>query len=38
VSAGENAVVVQSGNSNVEIPYDAIVRGNLVYTESDKGA
>jgi ribosome maturation factor RimP len=38
VSAGESSVVVQSGNNNVEIPYDAIVRGNLVYTESDKGA
>ena len=38
VSAGEKAVVVQSGDSNVEIPYEAIVRGNLVYTESDKGA
>ena len=38
VSAGESSVVVQSGNDNVEIPYDAIVRGNLVYTESDKGA
>lgn len=38
VSAGESSVVVQSGNNNVEIPYDAIVRGNLVYTDSDKGA
>jgi ribosome maturation factor RimP len=38
VSAGESSVVVQTGNNNVEIPYDAIVRGNLVYTDSDKGA
>ena len=38
VSCWQNAVVVHSGNNNVEIPYDAIVRGNLVYTESDKGA
>jgi ribosome maturation factor RimP len=38
ISAGESSVVVQSGNNNVEIPYDAIVRGNLVYTDSDKGA
>ena len=30
VSAGESSVVVQSGNNNVEIPYDAIVRGNLI--------
>jgi ribosome maturation factor RimP len=38
ICAGESSVVVQSGNNNVEIPYDAIVRGNLVYTDSDKGA
>jgi ribosome maturation factor RimP len=38
VSAGENSVVVQSGNNNVEIPYETIVRGNLVYTDFDKGA
>jgi ribosome maturation factor RimP len=38
VSAGENSVVVQTGNDNVEIPYETIVRGNLVYTDSDKGA
>ena len=38
VGAGEQSVVIQSGNNNVEIPYDAIVRGNLVYTDSDKGA
>ena len=36
VRAGEKSVVLHSGSDNVEIPYDAIVRGNLVYTESDK--
>ena len=35
VSAGESSVVVQSGNNNVEIPYDAIVRGNLVYEQRE---
>jgi ribosome maturation factor RimP len=29
LSAGESSVVVQSGDSTVEIPYDQIVRGNL---------
>ena len=38
VRADEKAVVVQAGDDNVEIPYEAIVRGNLVYTDSDKGA
>ena len=37
VSAGENAVIVQSGNDNFEIPYDAIVRGTWS-TRIDKGA
>jgi ribosome maturation factor RimP len=31
VSAGERAVVVQAGDDAVEIPYDQIVRGNLLY-------
>lgn len=31
VSAGERAVVVQTGNDAIEIPYDQIVRGNLMY-------
>ena len=31
VSAGERAVVVQTGDDSVEIPYDEIVRGNLIY-------
>ena len=31
VSAGERSVVVQSGDDTVEIPYDQVVRGNLVY-------
>ncbi|HEY7793024.1 MAG TPA: hypothetical protein VIA10_03350 [Gaiellaceae bacterium] len=31
VSAGEQSVVVQSGDDTIEIPYDQVVRGNLVY-------
>jgi ribosome maturation factor RimP len=31
VSAGERSVVVQSGDDTVEIPYDQVVRGNLVW-------
>jgi ribosome maturation factor RimP len=31
VSAGEHSVVVQSGDDTIEIPYDQVVRGNLVY-------
>lgn len=31
LSAGERAVVVQTGDDSVEIPYDEIVRGNLIY-------
>ncbi|HUQ23187.1 MAG TPA: hypothetical protein VM049_09240 [Gaiellaceae bacterium] len=31
VSAGERAVVVQTGKDAIEIPYDEIVRGNLIY-------
>ena len=30
VSAGERTVVVQTGDDTVEIPYDQIVRGNLM--------
>jgi ribosome maturation factor RimP len=33
VSAGETSVVVQSGGDTVEIPYDQVVRGNLVYEQ-----
>lgn len=33
VDAGDSAVVVQAGEDTVEIPYESIVRGNLVYTE-----
>jgi ribosome maturation factor RimP len=33
VSAGEHSVVVQSGDGTVEIPYDQVVRGNLVYEQ-----
>jgi ribosome maturation factor RimP len=30
VEAGEHAVTVQTGSEKVEVPYDAIVRGNLI--------
>jgi ribosome maturation factor RimP len=30
VAAGERAVTVQTGTESVDIPYDAIVRGNLI--------
>ena len=33
VSAGETSVVVQSGGDAIEIPYDQVVRGNLVYEQ-----
>ncbi len=33
VEAGERAVTVRAGDEALEIPYEAIVRGNLVYTE-----
>jgi ribosome maturation factor RimP len=33
VSAGESAVVVRAGTDTVEIPYDQVVRGNLVYEQ-----
>ncbi len=38
VSAGESSVVVQASDGTVEIPYDQVVRGNLVHTDSEKGA
>ena len=31
VDAGERAVTVQAGGENVEVPYEEIVRGNLIY-------
>ena len=31
VSAGEQSVIVRAGGDTVEIPYDQVVRGNLVY-------
>jgi ribosome maturation factor RimP len=31
VDAGETSVVVRTGDDTVEIPYDQVVRGNLVY-------
>jgi ribosome maturation factor RimP len=33
VSAGEASVAVRSGDDTVEIPYDQVVRGNLVYEQ-----
>lgn len=38
VSAGESSVVVQSGDDTVEIPYEQVVRGNLVHTDPEEGA
>ena len=31
LSAGERSVIVQTGDDSIEIPYDQIVRGNLIY-------
>ncbi|HEX4930721.1 MAG TPA: hypothetical protein VFV62_08410 [Gaiellaceae bacterium] len=31
LSVGERSVIVQTGNDAVEIPYDQIVRGNLIH-------
>jgi ribosome maturation factor RimP len=31
VAVGESAVTVQTSNENIEVPYDQIVRGNLIY-------
>jgi ribosome maturation factor RimP len=33
VSAGETSVVVQTDGDAIEIPYDQVVRGNLVYEQ-----
>ncbi len=33
LEAGERAVTVQAGDEAMEIPYEAIVRGNLIYTD-----
>jgi ribosome maturation factor RimP len=33
VTAGETSVVVQTGADAIEIPYDQVVRGNLVYEQ-----
>jgi ribosome maturation factor RimP len=33
VSAGEESVVVRAGGDTIEIPYDQVVRGNLVYEQ-----
>jgi ribosome maturation factor RimP len=31
VEAGDSGVTVQTGNESIEVPYDQIVRGNLIY-------
>jgi len=31
VEAGDNAVTVQTGNESIDVPYEEIVRGNLIY-------
>ena len=31
VEAGDRAVKIHTDNENIEVPYDEIVRGNLVY-------
>jgi ribosome maturation factor RimP len=31
VEAGDRAVMIHTDNENIEVPYDEIVRGNLVY-------
>jgi ribosome maturation factor RimP len=31
LEAGDSAVTVQTGNESIEVPYDQIVRGNLIY-------
>jgi len=36
VSAGERAVTVRAGDESLEIPYDEIVRGNLVTTDVER--
>ncbi len=33
LNAGDTAVTVRAGEEPVEIPYESIVRGNLIYTE-----
>jgi ribosome maturation factor RimP len=33
VDAGETSVLVQTGGDAIEIPYDQVVRGNLVYEQ-----
>ena len=33
IAAGERAVTVKAGDEALEIPYEAIVRGNLIYTD-----
>ncbi|MDQ4030135.1 MAG: ribosome maturation factor RimP [Actinomycetota bacterium] len=36
VGAGARAVTVRTGDGDIEIPYDAIVRGNLIDTDLEK--
>lgn len=33
LSAGEHAVTIQAGPDAIDIPYDQIVRGNLIYSD-----
>jgi ribosome maturation factor RimP len=35
VDAGESSVTVQTDKENIEVPYEEIVRGNLVYEEGN---
>jgi len=36
LTAGERTVTVRAGEESLEIPYEEIVRGNLVYTDVEK--
>ena len=36
LSAGERTVTVRAGDESLEIPYEEIVRGNLVYTDVEE--
>ena len=31
MEAGDNAITVQTGNESIDVPYEEIVRGNLIY-------
>ncbi|MCP9487859.1 MAG: hypothetical protein MSC30_18625 [Gaiellaceae bacterium MAG52_C11] len=36
LEAGEHAVTIRAGDEALEIPYEAIARGNLIYTDADE--